>query len=167
MSQSFSFRGPPRAVVAFPAAAAAVVAAAALGGVAGCAPIGIPPDCPGPMSQEVVDARRFPAGPSGVNIPAGTTAFMSSNGMWSVGGPYGMFGPDGAIGRHEAGALVPTAPMGALVGSYDGRSWFLIGRVARVPGGGQLWLSANDTPPAGNFTDNSGTLNVLVSQCTR
>ncbi len=121
----------------------------------------------GPMETVAVDARTLPTGPSSIYIAPGTSAVIQANGVWSVGGPYGMFGPEGtaAAPRFEPGALLPSAPMGALIGSFDGTRWFPIGiGPTQVPGAGQLWLAANDAPPAGNFTDNSGSLNVIVTR---
>lgn len=153
-----------------------LLAAAALGTTGGCVVSTAPGygaatpayAATGPMQTTTVDATTFPTGPSSITIPPGTAAVIQANGVWSVGGSYGMFGAEGshAEPRFEPRALVPSAPMGTLVGSFDGASWFPIGLgPTRVVGAGtgQLWLSTNDAPPAGHFTDNSGTLNVLVT----
>ncbi len=147
--------------------ASSLIVAAVTCSLGGCVVTGRPAygGATGPMETTTVDAATLPTGPSSITIPPGTSAVIQANGVWSVGGPYGMFGPEGTheAQRFEAGALLPSAPMGALVGSFDGTHWFPIGiGPTQVAGAGQLWLAANDAPPAGNFTDNSGTLNVIV-----
>lgn len=146
--------------------ALALFAAAGTNALGGCVMTQRPAPS-GRMETASVDARSLPTGPTSIFIAPGSTAVIQANGVWSVGGPYGMFGPEGTATapRFEPGALLPTAPMGALIGSFDGTRWFPIGiGPTQVPGAGQLWLAANDAPPAGNFTDNSGSLNVIVTR---
>ena len=48
-------------------------------------------------------------------------------------------------------------PVGALVGSLDnGATWFMIGSRTTIQGPGTLWLTLNDCPSEGCYTDNAG-----------
>lgn len=149
---------------------ASLLFAAALNLSIGCV-VNAPPaygGATGPMQTVSLDATTFPTGPTSITIPPGTSAMIQANGVWSVAGSYGMFGAEGSheAQRFEAGALLPSSPMGTLIGSFDGSSWFPIGlgptRVTGA-GSGRLWLSVNDSMPVTNFSDNSGSLNVLVT----
>jgi hypothetical protein len=120
-----------------------------------------------PLLQTIsAPANVYPGTDTGVTLGAGQTATVSATGTWSVGGPYGTFGPGGNATAATEGCDRVQSPNseGALIGSLDGGStWFLIGASTTITGPGDLLLSANDCPPAGNFSDNSGSLAVSIT----
>ena len=119
-----------------------------------------------PAALTSIPAKKFPVD-SGLSIPAGQTALVSATGTWSIGGPFGNYGPGGNTSATQGCGLVPSAFAGELVGSLDGgATWFAVGAgPTSVHGPGELLLATNDCPPSGNFGDNSGsvTLSVVVS----
>lgn len=104
-------------------------------------------------------------------LQAGQTVSITASGTWRVDGGslYGTFDANGTTtGKPtEPCALVPTAKMGALVGSLDGNTWFALGvGPTRVTGPGVLQLASNDCtggPTWPLFSDNGGTLDIAVS----
>jgi len=104
-------------------------------------------------------------------LAAAQSVEISATGEWSVDNRnlYGKFGPAGTTSGKptEPCALVPSAPMGALVGSLDGQRWFAIGAgPTTVNGPGSLQVAANDCTGGPNwpfFQDNSGSLTVRAS----
>jgi hypothetical protein len=102
---------------------------------------------------------------------------VTAAGSWQIGADstYGYsYGPSGSTyPLTEACALVPTAPMGSLVGTLDGgTTWFALGAGPTViAGSGDLGFAANDcTPGPFNyvyFGDNSGSVDVTVTTAAR
>jgi hypothetical protein len=114
------------------------------------------------VASVTVQANLYPGTP----IPLDVGRYeIRATGSWSVGGGY-VGGPFGAGSLStESCALVPTAPMAALVGTIGSDIWFRVGggpHIIDVPAPATLQLTANDCPPAGNFGDNSGSLDVTV-----
>jgi len=106
-----------------------------------------------------VGAATYPATNSGITLAPGCSLVATATGTWSVGGPYGIFDADGTTlaSGFESCAPAPTTPMGTLVGSLDGMSWFPIGTgPTTITGEGTLMLSANDCsgPDGAFFSDN-------------
>jgi serine/threonine protein kinase len=88
----------------------------------------------------------------------GATADNDLTGMSGV-DPDGNLVLDGAPRprKYDALALLPAAPVGALIARVGAGPWFLVGSTwsGNTPTGGALWLAFNDVP--GSYGDNSGT----------
>ena len=122
----------------------------------------------GPTTILGVPANDFDGVATGVSLGAGESVIVCASGTWSIGGPYGTGGGDGATTfPTEPCALAVSAPMRALIGSLNGGlSWFLVGSgPTTVVGPGSLLLAANDCPGPGGlfYGDNSGALTVTIT----
>jgi hypothetical protein len=131
--------------------------------------------CSGPVTTAQVNAYMgiTPPTDTGLVIPVGGSVVVTATGSWAVGGNYGTFGPDGSTNpvNKESCMLVPTSPMGTLIGSLNGGStWFPIGSgPTTIYGPGRLLLAQNDCPgnPYGSFyVDNSGSVLATITTCS-
>jgi len=139
------------------------------GGRCGCF-VGGGEQCPTTGTTVEVPSNGFPGVETGVTVTADQPVVVCASGTWNVGltHVYGTsFDAEGAttVGT-EPCALVPCAPMGALIGSLDaGVTWFAIGTGGTVTGSGELILLANDCPcdvAGGCYRDNEGSITVTI-----
>ena len=109
---------------------------------------------------------------SGINIPTGASATVSSSGTWAVCAynlPLCTSGPAGNSNFPASPVYNdPAASPGTLIGSTDGgATWFAIGAGPTVVSGpGELLLAANDWQPAlvpFYYADNSGSASTVIT----
>ena len=97
-----------------------------------------------------------------ISVVAGQKLSISSFGRWNNGPDGADYGPSGNA-RYGVGVVVPSAPVGALVGRIGESTPFTIGESANVTANasGQLHLAMNDWPDS--YSDNHGMVTVLIS----
>jgi hypothetical protein len=116
----------------------------------------------GSTTTVTVPASGFPG--AAVALVAGRYE-LSATGTWNIGGPYHTSGPFGARSTTTEGcALVPSAPMSALVAKVGSGSWFRVGggpHIIDLDASATLELAANDC--SGYHGDNTGSLVVTIA----
>ena len=87
---------------------------------------------------------------------------IKASGSWGDGGEEITYGPGGRD-KFEPDAILPSAPIGALLGRIGNNAPFEIGEHILMAAnfGGELQLSINDQPEA--LSDNTGTLEATVA----
>ena len=99
---------------------------------------------------------------TGIRVNQGDRLRFQSTGEIQIGGANGRASVDGSLsGRFAAGAPIPNALAGALIGRIDsGKPWGLGDQTLIVaPASGVLYLGINDD----TLNDNSGQFNVVLS----
>ena len=105
---------------------------------------------------------------TGLDVTNKTVQIKYESGTWSNDGAESHFCdgegfiPESQDFRDVIPKLVlPTAPLGALVGRTNGEPFFVGNTYEDRPGDGHLYLSINDKPDS--FDDNAGSLRIVVS----
>jgi hypothetical protein len=102
--------------------------------------------------------------PTGISVRKGQTLFFRTTGQIQFSGDANdRAGAAGAMNqRRAAGAPIPAALAGALIGRIGNGQAFAIGDQTSVvmPANGQLFLGINDD----EFSDNSGNFSVVISR---
>jgi hypothetical protein len=102
--------------------------------------------------------------PTGIFVRAGQLVSFQASGEIRV-GPDEPASPAGARSqRHDGGAPIPSALVGALIGRVGGSAPFGIGDQTgplRMPATGELFLGINES--AGGLGDNQGTFSVQIT----
>lgn len=146
-----------------------------------CSWVSPSPNTPQPSTSPIVSPSpivpipsRTPATPNAFAILAhldwDTTALfirpgqqfeVSATGSWSVSLDENPYGPGGGD-KFEPDAILPSAPIGALLGRIGNNPPFVIGEhlITTAEFGGELQFRINDQPEA--LSDNTGTLEVAV-----
>lgn len=108
-----------------------------------------------------VPANTFTS--SGVVLGPTDTVSVTATGTWDYCGGSCTVGPDGTSGFLLSNSLLPTANIGALIGSVDNQAtWSLVGSgPTTIHGPGTLQFGLNDLP--GATGDNSGSLTVTIT----
>ena len=99
---------------------------------------------------------------TGIRVNQGDRLRFQSTGEIQIGGANGRASVDGSLsGRFAAGAPIPNALAGALIGRIDsGKPWGIGDQTLIVaPASGVLYLGINDD----RLNDNSGQFNVVLS----
>jgi hypothetical protein len=94
-----------------------------------------------------------------VDVKPGYEVEFFASGSWSMEGTRYITGPAGRPGILNPIAVVPSAPLGSLVGCI-GQSCFLVGVTSAHEGVGRIYLAINDGPDW--YVDNTGALLVSI-----
>lgn len=127
-------------------------------------PLPVPTRTPAPKVINISAAGEWQD--TGVSLAAGQTFEVTATGAWSHGlgdtaiapNPYG----PGGCGKEDSNAIMPSAPIGVLIGRIGDGALFVVGeRLESVAGvAGRLRLSMNDA--VGTYSDNSDYVTVTI-----
>jgi hypothetical protein len=128
---------------------------------------GVPTLTSGSSSTFTVQALSS-SGLQTVDLPPNTTVAISASGTWCMGGippTAECGGPAGIRPAHadEPDVVLPSSPIGRLIGTIGGGAYIDIGDSANIQTGqgGALTLLFNDR--AGSYADNSGEIEVTLT----
>jgi len=103
---------------------------------------------------------------TGITVRRGQRVSFNTTGKVAFRSGGDAVGPDGNFSEDKAGAPVPAAGVGALIGRVGNGAPFAIGansQALMMPAAGRLFLGINDA----NTSDNSGNFSVTISTSGR
>jgi len=122
----------------------------------------------GPVQYYLAVPAKDPWFTTGLNLEPDDTILIQASGEAGYSPDlHSRVGPEGDPDNFDDQALMPSAPVGALIGriGQDGEP-FLVGRELRltVESGGILFLSMNDRAGVAGFHDNEGRWSVYIQR---